>query len=348
MLLLEIPVVQELIAKITLKNFYLRLCAYLIEDFSNWDNFQKSARHAIYVRNGVLELMPICNDEFYSFKYVNGHPNNPLSNKLNVVAFGMLADVITGYPLMLSSMTLLTALRTAATAALASRYLAKKTSKHLAILGCGAQSEFQVLAHAALFELTTVTYFDIDPDAMLRFAHNLKDEAFTLMPVDNVQAAIMGADIIVTATAAKEKLHILERSWLTAGQHICGIGGDAPGKTELDPEILKHAKVVVEYLPQTLKEGEIQNLGLDAASFVYAELWEVLSGLKAGRENGDEITVFDSVGFALEDFSILRLCYQLASEYRLGKQIDLIPQTLADCKNLYGLLRNTHENTRDA
>ncbi len=345
MLLLEIPVVQEIVAKITLKNFYLRLCAYLIEDFSNWDNFQKSARHAVYVPNGVLELMPICNDEFYSFKYVNGHPNNPLTNKLNVVAFGMLADVVTGYPLMISSMTLLTAMRTAATAALASRYLAKKTSKRLAIIGCGAQSEFQILAHHALFDLTDVVYFDIDPAAMLRFADNLKNEAFSLIPADTIQAAILDADIIITATACKEKLHILEQSWLTPGQHICGIGGDAPGKTELDPEILQHAKIVVEYLPQTLKEGEIQNLGKDATSLVHAEMWEILSGLKAGRENDTEITVFDSVGFALEDFSILRLCYQLATEHRLGKTIDLIPQSLVDCKNLYGLLRNTHENT---
>lgn len=338
MLLLEIPTICQMVERIGIHDFYLRLCANLIEDFSNWQDFQKSPRHACYVPNGVMELMPICNNELYSFKYVNGHPLNPLKNKLNVVAFGMLADVETGYPLMISAMTLLTALRTAATAALSSRYLAKKKSTCLAIIGCGAQSEFQVLAHHALFNLTTIHYFDIDAEAMTRFAANLQDQSFTLIPMDNVQAAIAGADIIVTATAAKGTQHVLELAWLSPGQHICGIGGDSPGKTELDPAILQNSKVVVEYFPQTQLEGEIQHFGAEAADVTYAELWEIVSGHKAGRVDDTEITVFDSVGFALEDFSVLRLCYQLAEEHRMGQTIDLIPNTLADCKNLFGLL----------
>ena len=338
MLLLEIPVICQMVEKIGIKDFYLRLCANLIEDFSHWQEFQKSPRHAVYVPNGVMELMPICNNEFYSFKYVNGHPLNPLNNKLNVVAFGMLADVVTGYPLMISSMTLLTAFRTAAIAALSSKYLAKKNSKCLTIIGCGAQSEFQVLAHHALLDLAEVRYFDIDPDAMQRFAANLSHASFTLVPMDAIQSAIQGADIIITATAAPGKQHVLEMAWLSPGQHICGIGGDSPGKTELDPLILRNSKIVVEYFPQTHHEGEIQNLDAEAEQLVYAEMWEILSGLKAGRVNDTEITLFDSVGFALEDFSVLRLCHQLAEEHRLGKVIDLIPDTLADCKNLFGLL----------
>lgn len=338
MLLLEIPTICAMVERIGLKDFYLRLCANLIEDFSHWGNFQKSSRHAIYVPHGVIELMPICNDELYSFKYVNGHPLNSTDNKLTVVAFGMLADVKTGYPLMISSMTLLTAMRTAATSALASRYLAKKDSKRVAIIGCGAQSEFQVLAHHALFDLTEVRYFDPDANAMVRFSANLRDESFHLIACDNVQAAIKGVDIIITATAAPGKHHVLECSWIEPGQHICGIGGDSPGKTELDPAILRAAKVVVEYFPQTAHEGEIQNLGGEAQALVHAELWEVISGLKESRHNDQDVTVFDSVGFALEDFSVLRLCHQLAQELRLGKTIDLIPNSLSDCKNLYGLL----------
>ncbi|OGV50137.1 MAG: ornithine cyclodeaminase [Legionellales bacterium RIFCSPHIGHO2_12_FULL_42_9] len=338
MLLLEIPDIRSIVDRTGLKEFYLRLCRYLTDDFSNWNDFQKSSRHAVYVPNGVIELMPICNNELYSFKYVNGHPYNPQTNKLNVVAFGVLADVASGYPLLISSMTLLTALRTAATSALASRHLAKKESKRLAIIGCGAQSEFQVLAHHALFDLTEVRYFDIEVAAMTRFAHNLHNESFKLMPMKTVREAIDGADIIITATAAKGKCHVLEWSWLTPGQHISGIGGDSPGKTELDPEILKHSRVVVEYFPQTHHEGEIQNLGEKACDFVYAELWEIVSGVKPGRRDSTLISVFDSVGFALEDFSVLRLCFQLASDYNLGKEINIIPETLADCKNLYSLL----------
>ena len=338
MLLLEISDIRSIVNRIGLREFYLCLCNYLTEDFSNWNHFQKSSRHAVYVPNGVIELMPICNDELYSFKYVNGHPYNPRTNKLNVVAFGVLADVASGYPLLISSMTLLTALRTAAISALASRHLAKKESKRLAIIGCGAQSEFQILAHHALFDLTEVRYVDIDSAAMTRMAHNLRNESFNLSPMETVREAIDGADIIITATAAKGKCHILEWSWLTPGQHISGVGGDSPGKTELDPEILKRSRVVVEYFPQTHHEGEIQNLGDDARDFVYAELWEIVSGIKPGRADSAMISVFDSVGFALEDFSVLRLCYQLAKDYKLGKEIDIIPEALADCKNLYGLL----------
>ena len=338
MLLLEIPDIRFIVEHTGLKQFYLQLCAHLTEDFSNWHQFQKSSRHAVYVPNGVIELMPICNDKLYSFKYVNGHPCNPLDNRLNVVAFGVLADVASGYPLLISSMTLLTALRTAAISALASHHMARKDSKKLAIIGCGAQSEFQILAHHSLFNLTEVRYFDIDPAAMTRLADNLTNESFKLIPMNGVREAIQGADIIVTATAAKGKLHILELEWLEPGQHISGIGGDSPGKTELEVDILKHSRVVVEYFPQTCHEGEIQNLGDKAIDYVYAELWEILSGLKPGRSDDSSLSVFDSVGFALEDFSVLRLCYQLAKTHRIGKEINIIPDKLADCKNLFSLL----------
>lgn len=340
MILLEIATVKQLIIKLGIKKFFIRLCDTLQEDFAHWSEFEKSSRHAIYVENGVLELMPVSSKTLYSFKYVNGHPQNSANNKLTVVALGMLADVATGYPLMLSEMTVLTAIRTAATCALASRYLAKPKSKKLAIIGCGAQSEFQVLAHHALFELDEVHYFDLDSYAMQRFAQNLSHESFTLVAASSGREAIKDADIIVTATAAPGKNHVLEYSWLQPGQHICGIGGDSIGKTELDPEILKHSKVVVEYFPQTHHEGEIQNLGTEAKKYVYAELWQIVTKEKPGRENDTELTVFDDVGFALEDYSVLRLVYELAKQYQLGKKVDLIPESLSDCKNLYGLLKN--------
>ncbi|MDP3561279.1 MAG: ornithine cyclodeaminase [Legionellaceae bacterium] len=337
MILLERKAIQAIIKKTGLTAFYLRLLDNLTEDFNNWHRFQKCNRNAMYVDNGVIELMPICNDHLYSFKYVNGHPLNPLQNKLNIVAIGMLADVATGYPLMLAAMTVLTAIRTAAASALSSRYLAKKNSKKIAIIGCGAQSEFQILAHHALYNLTEVRYFDIDSTAMRRFETNLQGESFKLMPSTSCLEAITGADIIITATAAMGKQQVLKLEWLAAGQHICGIGGDSPGKTELDPNILKHSKVVVEYFPQSHHEGEIQNLGADAVNYVHAELWEVVKGIKSGRTDENEITVFDAVGFALEDFSVLRLCYELSTELKLGKSIDFVPYSLDDCKDLYGL-----------
>ena len=102
--------------------------------------------------------------------------------------------------------------------------------------------------------------------------------------------------------------------------------------------ILKHSKIVVEYFPQTQHEGEIQNLGDDAKEHVYASLWEIISQKKCGRETEQEITLFDSVGFAIEDYSALRLIYDLAQSHQKGQSIPFIPHDLADCKNLFGLL----------
>lgn len=337
-MLLRIQDIRELFTKISLSEFFRTLAEKLKEDFSRWQDFQKSARYAAYVEKGVLELMPVCGPELFSFKYVNGHPDNPQHQLLNIVALGMLADVQTGHPLMLSEMTFLTALRTATVAALASKLMARQDSKKLAIIGCGAQSEFLVLAHHALFGLEEVHYFDIDANAMSRFARHLQQESFTLIPADNARSAVEVADIIVTSTAARKKQIVLFDDWLKPGQHIAGVGGDSPGKTELDPAILKHAKIAVEYFPQTAQEGEIQNLGAEAEKYVFAELWELCSGKKQGRANNQEITLFDAVGFALEDYTILRYVYSLAKAYHLGLELDLVPEGITDPKNLFGLL----------
>lgn len=198
-----------------------------------------------------------------------------------------------GRPLLVSEMTLLTALRTAATSALGSKLMARPNSKKLAIIGCGAQSEFQVLAHHAVFDLTEVHYFDLDPKAMERFAKHLQGESFKLIPAQDGATAVAGADIIITATAARQKQQVLLKEWLKPRQHISGIGGDSPGKTELDPAILENVKIAVEFFPQTFHEGEIQNFLSEAAAKkrIYAEIWELCKGLKPGRESDTEITL---------------------------------------------------------
>lgn len=340
MLLVEVQHIRQLINHMGLDAFFKALLKNLRQDFKDWHSFEKSPRHAIHANKGVIELMPIANKKYYSVKYVNGHPENPKKNKLTIYACGLLADPATGEPLLISEMTLLTALRTAATSALASALLAKPNSKSIAIIGCGAQSEFQVLAHQAVFDIKEVRYFDLDPKAMHRFAKNLQGETFKLIESQDIKSAIKGADIIITATAAPGKHKILKSSWLEPGQHISGIGGDSPGKTELDVAILKNSKIVVEYFPQSAREGEIQNLGKHAKKHVYAELWQLVSGKKTGRKNNKEITLFDSVGFALEDYSILRLIYELAPKFQIGSKVNLIPdeKELTDVKNLFKLI----------
>lgn len=325
--------IQQLIHKVGIKDFFLQLITELQSDFSRWDQFKKSPRLATHAHQGVIELMPIHDNINYTFKYVNGHPYNPKQNKLNVVALGLLADAVTGYPLMISEMTLLTAFRTAATSALAAKYLAKKDVKHIGIIGTGAQSEFQVLAQHALYDLKTVRYFDIDPQAMEKFEYNLKDQSFELIRCNDAKSVIQNIDIITTATAAKAQIKILLDEWIPDGLHINGIGGDCPGKTELDKNILMRAKTVVEYLPQSKNEGEVQQIEKE----VYAELWEIISNKKPGRVTENEITLFDSVGFALEDFSALKLIYRLTEKYKIGIKMGLIP-ALNDPKNLFSVL----------
>lgn len=317
-----------------LGNFFIELIERLRRDFSRWPEFQKTPRHATHYAHGVIELMPISDNEYYSFKYVNGHPNNPSQGKANVVAIGLLAEVSSGYPLLICEMTLLTALRTAATSALASSYLARPQSRSMAIIGTGSQAEFQILAHHFFLGIQQVNYYDQDAAAMAKFSRNLSKYTLDLRAASNVMDAIDGVEIITTATAAKMKTHILEDRWIQPGVHINAMGGDCPGKTELDPHILWRSHIVVENFSQTQGEGEIQNI---SDKKIYAELWEIITGKKTGRQTQEEIFIFDSVGFALEDYTILRYIHALAAEYSLGTPIPLLPET-SHPKNLFGLL----------
>jgi len=323
-----------LVRHIGLEAFNARLLHALEQDFARWQEFHLSPRHATHYPHGVIELMPCADDRLYSFKYVNGHPANPIQGKLCVVALGMLAEVESGYPLMLCEMTWLTALRTASTAALGAKHLARVNSRSLGIIGTGAQSEFQVMALAGVCPLETVRYFDIDPDAMAKFARNLAGRDLELIPCSTAAEAVEGVDLVVTATAAKHKDRILTDGMIGPGVHIHGLGGDCPGKTELDPALLDRVKIVVEYSPQSREEGEIQNR---PHANIHAELWELVTGRRPGRETDEEVTLMDSVGFALEDYSALRLVHELVQETGMGDEVALLPD-LADPKDLFGPL----------
>ncbi len=326
--------VRELIHKVTLEKFILALIAQLKDCFSRWTEFHKMPRVVTHFSNGVIELMPLWGKDYYTVKYINGHPLNPNENKQTIIGTGFLADIASGYPVIISEMTLLTALRTASTSALAAEYLAKPHAKTFAMIGTGAQSEFQVLAHRALFPLETVRYFDLDPAAMNKFADNLKHYDMRLQACSSIEETIHGADIITTATAARKQAHILKDHWIQPGMLINAIGGDCRGKTELDPKILKRGRIVSEFVDQSRHEGEIQNYNPNS---VYAELWELVKHEKDGRICEDEIFIFDSVGFSLEDYAVLRLVYALSEEFHVGHMLDMIPE-IKDPKNLFSLL----------
>jgi ornithine cyclodeaminase len=317
------------------KKFFTKLINNIKEDFSKWDSFDKSARTANHSEFGVIELMPIANQEFQAFKYVNGHPVNPFYGLQTVVAFGALSDVKSGYPLLISDLTLATAFRTAATSALAARYLARSDASTMAIIGNGTQAEFQALAFHYLLGINHIRCFDIDPNASTKFYNNLTHiDTLNIEVCTSANDAVRDSDIITTVTADKKNATILTADMIKPGVHINAIGGDCPGKTEIDIDILLHAKIVVEFEAQTRVEGDIQQIPSD---YPVLELWEVINKPTLGRCSAQEVTVFDSVGFALEDFSTLRLIYELANCYSIGKKIPLLPLT-KDPKNLYGLI----------
>jgi ornithine cyclodeaminase len=328
--------IAQIIKKHGFDPFMLDLVQYLKDDFARWDEFDKSPRHAIHVDGGVIELMPVADGKYYTYKYVNGHPRNPISGMQTVIATGQLSLVANGYPQIFSEMTTLTALRTAATAIIACDLLARQDSSTLAVIGTGAQSEFQVRSHLLVRKFTTIKYYDTDPKAMDKFARNLP--GYNLVACKNAYDAILGSDVVIVCTACKGHVKVVADEWVTPGMHISGLGGDCPGKTELDIKTLYRSKIVVEYTPQSVIEGDIQLLTPDEVDkLVYAELWELITGKKAGRTTDSEVTVFDSVGFALEDYSVLRLVFDLANKYSIGQAMDLVPQ-IADPKNLISVL----------
>jgi ornithine cyclodeaminase len=335
--------VAEIIRTRSLKNCLAGMVDYIRDDFLRWEEFDKTARVASHSEDGVIELMPIADDVSYAFKYVNGHPKNTQLGLSTVMAFGVLADVDTGAPRMLSELTLTTALRTAATSALAARTLARPDSRIMALIGNGAQSEFQALAFHHVVGIEEVRLFDVDQAATRKLATNLEGSGLRVVVCASTADAVKGADIVTTVTADKAYATILTPDMIEPGMHVNAVGGDCPGKTELHADVLRHAAVFVEYTPQTRIEGDIQQMPAD---FAVTELWEVLSGTRPGRTDTRQVTVFDSVGFAMEDYSALRFMYDAAIALQLGERISLIPE-LADPKNLYSALTQPRSRTAE-
>ena len=313
-----------------------RMVEYLEADYRRWPAFEKTPRLASHSPLGVIELMPICDDHEYSFKYVNGHPGNPAKGLSTVVAFGVLADVATGYPAVISELTLTTAIRTAGTSVMAARLLARADSKVMALIGNGAQSEFQANAFHHLMSIEQVRLFDVDSAATDKLIANLALSAPKLQVVRCADAldAVKGADIVTTITADKANATIITADMINPGMHLNAVGGDCPGKTELAADVLKRASVFVEFELQSRIEGELQQM---PAEFTVCELWRVLSGEVAGRRHASEVTLFDSVGFALEDYASLRMMRDYAREMGMGRDAGLIPD-MADPKNLFGYM----------
>ncbi len=303
-------------------------------DYRRWPEFDKTPRVPSHSKEGVIELMPTSDGVTYGFKYVNGHPANMARGYQTVTAFGLLARVDTGYPILLSEMTILTALRTAAMSVVAARHLAPENAKTMAVIGNGAQCEFQCLGFHKVIGIDIVRLYDIDPAATEKAARNLAQSGLTVVSCKTPEEAVTGADIITTCTADKQLATILTDNMVGAGQHINAIGGDCPGKTEIHRDILMRSDIFVEYPPQTRIEGEIQQLAPDHP---VTELWQVIAGEKQGRASDRQTTLFDSVGFATEDFSALRYVHAQLKPHEF-QDLDMIADP-DDPRDLFGMLK---------
>lgn len=325
---------MRLVHHIGLETALSDIAAALENDYKRWELFDKTPRVASHSDVGVIELMPASDGTHYGFKYVNGHPSNTKQGLQTVTAFGLLADVQTGYPILLSEMTMLTALRTAAMSALAAQNLAPKNPKTMAMIGNGAQSEFQCTAFKALLGIENIRLFDTDGDATKKCAANLIGSGLNVTQCSSSEEAIEGAQIITTCTADKQYATILTDNMVGPGVHINAIGGDCPGKTELHKDILHRSEIFVEYTPQTRIEGEIQQLD---SNHDVTELWQVISGKAAGRTSDNQITLFDSVGFAIEDFSALCYIHKMIQDSDYYIELDMLADP-NDPRDLFGML----------
>lgn len=279
--------------------------------------------------NGDLRAMPSYLEalDISAVKIVNSHPNNmKLYNLPTVMATIILIDPRNGAPLSIMEGSWITAMRTGAASGIASKYLARKDSHKLGLIGAGAQAETQILAISSILNIKEVYVYDKDKEKMKNFASKYiekYDEKFSINPVDKPEDAVKNMDVVVTATPSREP--IVKNDWIKAGMHINSIGADAPGKEELDPEILKISKIVVDDIEQAAHGGEINvplSKGIISLKDIYAELGEIVAGLKHGRESMEEITVFCSTGLAIQDAVTAKLVYDKALKRNIGQWIE--------------------------
>jgi len=273
------------------------------------------------LEHGDFRAMPAALPGSAGVKWVNVHPQNPSRGLPSIMAVLIYSDPETGYPLAIMDATEITAYRTGATAAIASKYLARRDSRTVGIIGAGFQAHTQILAHAELFSALSINVSDVSHAAVDKLTRSLPQ-----FPIRDcsIQEAV-ASDIVCTLTPSRSP--IIRKEWITPGTHINAVGADAPGKQELDPSILKEAVVIVDDLKQASGSGEINvpiQKGIYRVGEIYGTLAEVVAGKKKARVNDKDITVFDSTGIAVEDIAVARLLFEKAQNRGSYPSIDLV------------------------
>jgi alanine dehydrogenase len=273
------------------------------------------------VKDGDFRAMPASLPGAAGMKWVSVHTDNPAKGLPTVMAVLILNDADTGYPLVIMDASETTALRTAATSTIASKYLARKDLKTLGIVGAGYQAYHHIKAHCELFKFQEIMVSDISPKATGRLIDSLPNLPLRACSLEET----VKADIVCTLTPAHQP--VVLNKWLKPGTHINAVGADAEGKEELEPSILIEARVVVDDLRQAIHAGEINvpvSTGIYKKEQIFATLGEIIAGYKQGRTNNEMITVFDSTGLAIEDIAVAGLVYEKARQHGAGVSLNLV------------------------
>lgn len=273
--------------------------------------------------SGDLRAMPAYMESLgiAGVKIVNSHPENPKKGLPTVMAVVILNDPKTGAPIAIMDGSYLTDMRTGAAGAVAVKHLARKDSKVVGMIGTGRQARTQLLAINEVIDVEEVRVAGRSSEGIEKFVKETLTEG-KIVPKTIEEAC--ECDVLVTTTPVREP--IVKNKWISDGTHINAIGADAPGKEELDPMLLKRAKIVVDDLAQASHSGEVNvplSKGVIKLNDIHCELGEIVAGRKKGRISEEEITVFDSTGLAIQDVAAAHLVYEKAKEKKLGKMIEL-------------------------
>ncbi|MBN1317996.1 MAG: ornithine cyclodeaminase family protein [Anaerolineales bacterium] len=260
-------------------------------------------------------------------KIVTVYHDNPQKYNLpTTIGVLLLNDPATGAPLSIMDASFLTAMRTGAAGGVAAKHLARKGAENVVIFGAGVQARTQLMAACAVRPINKAMVIDLNTAAREKFAKEMSELLnIPVEPAEDVQAAVEGAGIIVAATSSPEP--IFNGAWLQPGVHINGIGSHTPTTRELDTKTLQRAKIVPDLASACLSEAgdiiiPIQE-GAISEDDIQTELGQVIAGLKPGRTSDQDITLFKSVGLAIQDISTAVKVYQLALEKGVGQKIQL-------------------------
>lgn len=265
-------------------------------------------------------------DEVVGVKIASGYANNQQTYGIpNGLATIILIDVKNGIPIAVMEGGLITDMRTGAAGAVSAKYLANPTSKKVAIVGTGIIARWELEALACVFQLEEAMIWGRNEEKTTQYIKEMsKKIPMKYTAFRNLHECVSGADIVITTTSSKEAL--IQKDWINPGTHIACIGADMPGKQELDPELFKGAKVIVDSIDQCVERGEVQHAvreGLVAKSDLI-EIGQVILGDRKGREKESDITIFDSTGLSIQDITTAKKVVTVLKERTDNVSVNLI------------------------